>query len=243
MKNPLLIITAFAIVFCGCKKEKVVKATNISNAQAAVMVATALAMNANGFVSIKNDVTLYAKSVTNAGKGCGVVDSFAVAKQEAATSTINYNYALGYYYVVNCNASVQDNLSSTIIYNGSFDAATLSAINSANTNISLASLSGSATTYSLNGNYQTSGSFQTLDATQLNGSNTINIDIKNLLVTKSSRAIVSGSANVSVSGTVKNKNSFSYNGAVVFKNANTATLTLEGVNYTLDLTTADVTAI
>ncbi|MES2275872.1 MAG: hypothetical protein V4592_07610 [Bacteroidota bacterium] len=244
MRNYLLTIIAVSAIFFGCKKEKVVKSTNISNAQAAAMVATALSVNANGFASIKNDITLYAKNVTNAGKGCGVVDSFAVARQESITSTINYNYALGYYYVVNCNNNIQDNLTSSIIYNGSFDAANLTTINSVNSNISLASLSGSGTNYSLNGNYQTTGTFQTLDATQLAGNNSISMDIKDLLVTKSSRSIISGSANISVAGTVKiNKNTFVYNGTLVFKDATTATLTLEGINYTINLTTADVAAL
>ncbi|QKJ29659.1 hypothetical protein HQ865_07795 [Mucilaginibacter mali] len=243
MRNFLLLTTAAVILFASCKKENAVKTTNITNAQAATMVGAALSVNANGFANIKNDIALYAKNVTNAGKGCGVIDSFALARQEASTSTINYNYALGYYYMVNCNNNIQDNLSSTVKYNGSFDAANLTSVNSANATFNLASLSGSDATYSLNGNYQTTGTFQTVDITQLAGNNSLNIDIVNLVINKSSRAIISGTGNVSVSGTVKNKNTFSYNGTIVFKDANTAQLTLEGNNYSINLTTADVTAM
>lgn len=243
MRNRLLLLISVACIFASCKKEKTVKITNISNSQAANMIAASLSVNAYGLAAIKNDITLYAKNTTNAGKGCGVIDSFAVARQEASTSTINYNYALGYYYTVNCSNNLQDNLVSTIKYNGSFDAANLSSVNSISTAFNLVSLSGTGTNYTLNGNYQTTGTFQTIDATQLSGSNTLNIDIQDLMVLKSSRAIVSGTGSVSVSGTLKNKNTFSYTGLITFKDANTALLVLEGINYSINLTTADVTTL
>jgi hypothetical protein len=244
MRNALLLfILITTTTFLGCKKDKVIKATNVSNLQAATMVATSLASNANGFVSIKDDMTIYAKALATAGKGCGVVDSFAVARQDATSSNIGYNYAMGYNYVVNCVSNVQDNLSASMIYNGSFDASDLSEINSATSTFNIAPLSGTGTTYNFNGTYQTQGSFETLDATQLSGNNTLSVNIKNLVITKSSRAIVNGTADVSVSGTVKNKNTFSYNGTLVFKGNSLATLTLEGVSYSINLITAEVIAL
>jgi hypothetical protein len=243
--KPILPIFSilFIIVLFGCKKEKVVKTTNITNAQAATMVATSLAVNANGFVNLKNDMVLYANTIINNGKGCGVIDSFAIARQETVESTINYNYALGYYYTVNCSNSLKDNLTSNIVSNGSFDANNLTAVNKVVSTITLSSLSGTATTYSLTGNYQLAGTFQTVDETQLSGNNTISIDVATLVVNKSSRNIVRGTANVSVSGTVKNKNTFTYNGTLVFNSANTASLTLEGTGYTINLITAEITSI
>lgn len=245
MRKPLLLLTLVLLAICfGCKKEKVIKSTNISNAQAAIMAATALSSNSNGVASIKNDIAIYAKNLVAAGKGCGVIDSFAVARQEAASSTISYNYALGYNYIVNCIDNARDNLSGNITYYGSFDAPNLSAVNSGSTNINLAPLSGTGTTYTLNGSYQTQGSFQTLDATQLSGNNSISFNIQNLVITKSSRSIVSGTADVVISGTVKNnKNTFRYDGTLMFKNDGTAVLTLDGIVYAVNLTTADVTVM
>ncbi|GAB3903858.1 hypothetical protein [Mucilaginibacter boryungensis] len=244
MKHTLPFLCIVFAIFCfGCKKEKVVKTTNITNTEAATMVATALAVNANGFINLKNDVIVYAKGVTNNGKGCGVIDSFALARQETATSTINYNYALGYYYTVNCNNNIQDNLTSNIISNGSFDANNLTSINKVVSAINISPLSGSIINYTLTGNYQLAGTFQTIDETQLSGNNTVYIDISALLVNKSSRSIVSGTANVTVSGTVKNKNTFTYSGTLVFSNTNTATLILEGANYTINLVTAEISSV
>ena len=245
MKYTLLLLTVVIVTFCwGCKKDKVVKATNISNQQAATMIATALAQNADGFISIKNDMVVYAKALTNAGKGCGVIDSFAVARQEAASSTINYNYALGYSYIVNCdNSSVQDNLSGNVVYHGSFEAVDLSAVNSVTSAINISPLSAGALNYTLSGNLHSEGTFKTIDATQLSGDNTISFDVQNLVVVKSSRSIIGGTILVNVAGTVKNKNAFSYTGNLTFKNATTATLSLEATNYTINLVTAELTAL
>jgi len=245
MKYTLLLLTVVIVTFCwGCKKDKVVKATNISNQQAANMIATALAQNADGFISIKNDMVVYAKALTNAGKGCGVIDSFAVARQEAASSTINYNYALGYNYMVNCdNNSVQDNLSGNVVYHGSFDAVDLSVVNSVTSAINISPLSTGALNYTLSGNLHSEGTFKTIDATQLSGDNTISFDVQNLVVVKSSRSIIGGTILVNVAGTVKNKNAFNYTGNLTFKNATTATLSLEATNYTINLVTAELTAL
>ena len=241
MRNCLLLsIFITTTVFFGCKKDKVIKATNVTNLQAATMVAASLASNANGLVSIKDDITIYARTMIGAGKGCGVIDSFAVARQESASSTINYNYAMGYSYVVNCINNVQDNLTANMIYNGSFDAANLTEINSATSVFNVSPLA-SGTTYTFNGTYQTQGSFETLDATHLSGNNTLDFNIKNWVITKSSRAIVSGTADETVRSTVKNKNTFTYSGILVFKGSTDVKLTLDGVSYTLNLITAEVT--
>ncbi len=246
MRNLLLfivaIITSFAI--CGCKKEPVTKTNNITNGQAAIMAAAAISVNAYGLAAIKNDITLYVKSLSGNGLGCGVLDSSAVAKQEPASDIINYNYALGYYYTVNCAGGIKDSLSANVIYTGSFDAPSLSVVNSVNAAINVADLSDGAITYTLTGNYKTSGSFQTLDNSQLAGNNNIIITVNRLLVNKTSRAIISGQADITISGTVKNsKSSFSYNGSIIFNSATAATLTLDGQNYTINTTTADVTAL
>jgi hypothetical protein len=244
MRYYLLLFTfLLCAVFFGCSKEPVVKSTNISNAQAAVMVATALSFNSYGLAAIKTDFGLYAHGVANAGKGCGVLDTLTIARQEPTTSNINYNYAFAYYYTVNCVNNLQDNLTSAVTYTGSFDAPSLSVLNTANASFNISSLATTTGNYTFNGAYQTTGSFQTLDETQLTGNSTINITTGNLLVAKPSRSIVSGTASINLSGTLKsNKNTFSYNGTIVFQGGNTALLTLEGVNYSINLTTADVTA-
>lgn len=240
MKYTLSVIMLFAaVVFSGCKKEKVIRTTNVSNAEAANMVAMALAVNSNGFISIKNDMVQYARTLQGTGKGCGVIDSFAIARQDAKNAPISFNYALGYYYTVNCNGNTADNLTSNIVYTGSFDSSILSVINSVNSTANIGSLTTGAS-YIINGDYHASGSFQTYDATQLSGNNNITISINNLMIVKSSRAISSGSANVILSGTIKNKNTFNYTGTITFNNATTAALKLAEVNYTINLTTGDI---
>ncbi|GAB3935075.1 hypothetical protein [Mucilaginibacter myungsuensis] len=250
MRTSLLF--ALIIVTCctiSCTKEDEViaikKATNVSNGQAATMIAASLATSSYGLASIKNDITFYAKTLgTTSGKGCGIEDAFAFARQEPSMAANKYNYAVGYKNTVTCHDNLPDGLSSVVINNGSFDMATLSSIHSANSTISLTHLNDANTTnYDLSGVYQTSGTFQTIDATQLAGSSNINISVNNLLVKRSDRAIVSGTASVTLSGTVKsNKNTFEYSGTIVFE-GNTAVLDLGGSKYTLDLTTGDAVAL
>jgi len=243
MRNYVPIFALLFIAsFAGCKKDKASKATNITNSQAATMVANALAINSNGFVSIKNDVTLYAKNLgTGTGKGCGVIDSFAVARQEPTTSLIKYNYAFGYHYSVSCDGNIPNSLTSNTIYNGSYDAATLTSVGSTNVLLNITDLAGgTATDYHLTGSYQSTNSFQTIDDVQLSGSDVILIQTEDLTVVRSNRGISGGSATVSITGSVKNKNTFSFNGTLSFNNTGVAKLTLEGTSYNINLTNADV---
>lgn len=246
MKSYALIF-AFIItgIFTGCKKDKVTKATNISNQQAATMVATALAVNAYGLVSVKNDVTLYAKNLgTTAGRGCGVIDSFAVARQEPTTSLVKYNYALGYHFMVNCDGAVPNTLTSNTTYHGSFDAATLSSINTANCMMDVVNLGdATAANYLLTATYQSSGTFEAIDETQLTGNDMIIIGTDGLKIKKSDRSIVGGNAAVNVTGSVKNKNTFSFSGNLTFDNTGIARLVLDGVAYNINLITAETTAL
>jgi len=227
-------------IFVGCTKDAPqTKPANLTDAQAVSMIANSLALNSNGLTSIKNDITLYALNVQS--NGCGIIDSFALAKQWTPQSPINYNYALGYNYKVNCNNSVLNNLNSNITYNGSFDASTLSVVNTGASAITVSSLDNTISTFTLTGTYQSQDAFQLNDGSSLAGNASIVITVQSLIVDKATKSIMNGAADVLLTGTLKtHKKPFSFSANVVFKNDGTAVIILNGVSYGADLTTGEV---
>jgi len=241
MRNTLpLIYVMLLFSFISCKKEKASSSDSITNQQAAFMISTALASNANGLISIKNDIYNYTKNLATNSAGCGVPDISAAARQEAANAVIDYNYAMGYQYILNCTGTTKDSLSTNINYNGSFEATGLSGMNSGVYTIMLTGLA-DATNYYLNGTYQNSGTYTTTDGTNLNGNYSTTITITNYTLLKSNGNTTGGTAIVTVSGDVKNKSAFSYSGTLTFKSGGIALLVLGTQKYNVNLTTAEVT--
>jgi hypothetical protein len=94
-----------------------------------------------------------------------------------------------------------------------------------------------ALNFIINGEYKRNGSFQSKIDTAKHGTQSIDIVVNALTLLKPARTIVSGTATITVSGNIPKKGNFSYSGDIVFNNDNTATLTLNGTIYTVNVIT------
>jgi hypothetical protein len=211
-------------------------AGSVSNDEAADMVANSLSVSSNGVVNIAGDVTSQATSFARSHLGCGTLRSDTISRQSPSGSSTTYTYNLQYNYVVICGTdSKPDSLSSSLIYSGSFNSANLSSSNSGSTIFGVAGLDSAASDFVINGEYKSSGSFSSKIDTANHGSNNIDIAIKALTLKKTNRSIASGTATIVVNGSVPKRGSFSYTGTLVFNGDGTATLTLNGTVYKINL--------
>ncbi len=104
---------------------------NVSNAEAADMVAGSLSLNSNGVANVAGDATLNATNMINTHAKCGTIHADTIYRQSTAGSAYSYSYNLTYNFTVNCNSSNQpDSLSSSLVYRGSFNGPNLSSTNS-----------------------------------------------------------------------------------------------------------------
>jgi hypothetical protein len=209
---------------------------NISTDEAADMAAGSLSRNSNGVASVSDDATSNAANFVRIHVACGTVKNDTISR-ESSGSTYSYSYHLTYNFMVNCNNNVPDSLSSSLIYTGSFSGPNLSSTNSGSTIFSVDSLAPADTAYLINGEYKQAGSFQSKVDTSNHGNNNVDIVVKGLTVNKHNRTIDGGSATISITGDVPKKGSFSFTGTIVFNNNSTATLTINGKVYTINLNT------
>jgi hypothetical protein len=93
------------------------------------------------------------------------------------------------------------------------------------------------TAYVISGVYKSAGSFASKVDTANHGSSNISIAITNLTLQKPRRAIESGSAAISITGSTPKHGAFSYTGTVVFNGNGTATVTINGTAYSINLNT------
>ena len=244
MKKVQLIFTAMLLLSAiACKKNSSTSPVingNVSNAEAASMVAGSVSLNSNGVASLAGDATIDAIAIGSLPNACGTIKSDSISRQSSAGSAVTYSYKLKYSYTVDCNSSSQpDSLSGALTYSGSFNGPNLSSSNSGSSIFTVNGLLPTATDFVINGEFKRAGSFSSKVDTTHHGNSNVAIVINSLTILKHSRTIVSGNAAISVTGDVPNKGSFSYTGTLVFNGNGTATLTLNGTVYVIKLDSGD----
>ena len=131
-KIKFSIVAMLMLGAVACKKNdsgSTAITANVSNAEAADMVAGSLSSNSNGVANVATDATLDASVYVRAKLACGTAKADTISRQSQAGAQYTYNYKLTYNYMVNCVNNVLDNLSSNLAYSGSFSGPNLSSAN------------------------------------------------------------------------------------------------------------------
>ncbi|MGZ3755052.1 MAG: hypothetical protein ACXVAY_21370 [Mucilaginibacter sp.] len=237
-----LTVIFLSLGIAACKKPGLIATSNVSNADAAVMLSGALSSNSYGVTNISTDVSLNAATALNANQACGSTVTDTMTRRSPVGSSTSYLYKLSYTHKLTCNiGGAADNISSNLTYSGYFNNPSLSLTNSGNVAFTVGGLTPAATSYVVNGEYKSSGTFKLRPDSTNTGSASIDIVAKNLVVSKSTQTIVSGTATVIVTGTTFKKGDFTYNGIATFTGNYMASLMLNGSNYTINLATGIVT--
>jgi hypothetical protein len=241
MKNfklSLLVMLFLAAVACKKTDKSPGITGNVSAADAADMVAGSLSLNSNGVANVSDDATLIASSPTSHHLACGVTVADSMLRSNTF-GLVTYSYKLKYSYTLNCNSGVPDNLATSLIYSGSFSGPHVSSTNSGSAVFTVAGLSPAANNFVINGEYKRAGSFQSKIDTTNHGYSNIDILVNALTLRKPARTIASGTATISITGNVPKKGNFSFTGTLVFNGDGTATLTINGIVYNINLVTGE----
>jgi hypothetical protein len=245
----LLMLGAFS-----CKKDSTSSNTSVTTDQAADIAASSLAENSEGLASVTDDIAVNAQGISSVNTGGLTINSNGRATssvhQECGTTltdsvtraitidSVSINYFFKYSHTLNCNASsLPDNLVNTLAYSGSFNGPRLSSSNSGSATVTIAGLTQASANFVLNGEYKRSGSFQSKVGNKATGNSNVDIVGTNISLSKPDRKILSGNATISITGTGPRGVSFSYTGTIVFNGDNTATLTINGDAYTINVIT------
>jgi hypothetical protein len=250
----LSIILLLLLGAISCKKtDSSTTDTSVTTDQAADIAAGSLSVNSNGLASVSDDISANAQTMASVNTGsqsvnstglasvhqaCGSTVTDSVSRQSPAGATAIFNYFFKYSRTLNCNVAGQsDNLVNSLIYHGSFDGPNLSSSNSGNAAVTIAGLTTTATHFVVNGQYKRIGSFQSKVGNKNSGQDTVSIVATNITLTKPDRKISGGTATIAVSGVTSKHGSFKYNGTIVFNGDGTATLTINGAAYAIDMVT------
>ncbi len=222
----------------ACKKAQV-SAVSPSNDDAAILLAGTLATNNFGMSNLSSDIS-NTSLVLASNNSCGIETIDSAIRKSSPGNNFNYNYKIKYSNKVNCNTSnLPDYITNSLTYNGSFEGPKLKVSSSGSTSYRIGGLTPTATVHVLNGEYKNTSQFKFKTDTTNHGTVNIYIGVKNLLVSKVNNNIISGTAMVMITGSSSKKTAFSYNGSLIFNNATSASLSLNGAEYAIDLITGE----
>jgi hypothetical protein len=239
--RSFVFICLVAGAFLSCNKNSTTPNAD-STDEAADLVTASVAINTqggalNGF----SDVSVSSETKINIDSLCGYVWTDSVSRGSLATpsATSNYSYKGNYSYALNCtNGIFSHSANVTFAYSGSFANASLSSTYTGSGDFTIAGLGKSYTTYIINGEYKRSGSFQSKTDTSFHGNHNIDIVFSNLTLIKPLKVIKAGSeATFTISGNTPSKGAFSYTGNIIFNGDASATLTVNGSIYLVNLAT------
>lgn len=247
MKKLFLSLMSMAVVLLtySCKDNS--DSSSISTDDAAEMISMSMssdAMGATSFISGSVDASanasdngmLKAKATTVISKDTTI----SYASNSNALITYSMNANMSYQFSVDAQNQVT-NSTVTYDYNGNFDAPRLSSVHTGSGNLSLTGID--TDICMVNGLFKRTSDVQTkgVNAKETNSETTI--VLTDIQVNKSTEQILSGTATVSITGSLASKGDFSYSGTITFNGAGLATLVLGSKSYSVNLETGDYTAL
>lgn len=218
------------------------KTTNkLSSQEQAEMVAASIGKS--GFAASADQSADYTDDAVGARMAqCGYAAENTVSLSGTLGQTV-FSFAYDYDVALVCNGSEQPTkFTSNFTYEGSLDGPKFASDYSGSGSLIITSLEAASANYTINGSYDRAGSFESKIEEQTSGSSNVSLDINNVLVSKSTKAIVGGSADASVSGVIPSKGNYAFDAHVVFNGDGTANIQVNGKVFVTNLATGVVTA-
>lgn len=245
----LLAISLVSGLLVSCNKDEDVNNNLVSAEDAADLVSLTVAANSSGLASTLNDMAtqtaeaVESESMTKSTAGDYSKDT-TITRSNPQGSIISYSYTLHYSYALTVsNLGIPQTMTAAYEYSGSFDAPRMASSNSGEGNIVLTGLELLTPEYTANGTFERNGSFESRVRNRNTSNSRVMLSFADLQIDKSDLTIQSGTAEINISGSISSLGSYDFNATLVFNGDNTATLTVKGVVYTIDLITGDVTAV
>ncbi|GAB2981528.1 hypothetical protein GCM10027049_17050 [Mucilaginibacter puniceus] len=236
-------IVVIGVIISGMTACKKAQLTNMDapNDDAAILIAEALATNNYGANNITQDINDNAITLANKSSSfCGVSVTDSVIRKSTLGANFNCDYKLKYTNKLNCNASnLPDNITGSLTYAGKFTGPKLISEFTGSRVYRIAGLTPAADNQVFNGEYKCYNNYKFKSDTTNKGTANIYFGVKNLIVSKASHKIISGTAMIMVTGSSTKKANFTYNGQLTLS-ASSAILTLNGNEYNIDINTGNV---
>lgn len=219
------------VLLNSCKKENTSSTTDsISEEDAAEAITQSVSAESGGMTAQSYN----AIEVTNTELStlpCGITFDSSVSIASESGAAITYAANLSWNWTLTCNnLSIPEVLNFNISGSSSYNAPRMSSDDNSTASFKITGLQPSATAYTMNANYERNGTQQSKVLNKNSFSSTIILESTDLIISKTTQQITSGTATASISGASSSGKSFSYSGTVTFLGNKQATLVMASGN-------------
>jgi hypothetical protein len=150
--------------------------------------------------------------------------------------TFTYGYTYNFAGTVNCDSTNNlENIQFNYTTLGTYTAPRMTSSDEGTYNITVNGIQSGSANYDLVGSYIRVGTQTTKIRNEFSFSATLGVSLTSLLVDKITKDIQSGGGVFTVRGETSGSESISYEGTITYNNDNTATINLNGKDYTINL--------
>lgn len=224
----LTIITLASVTACKKDANSTTSAT-VTEADAVELTTDAI-QPATGGMAIQANSSVEIYSTASTKLACGVAKDTTITGASVTGAVPAYSYSLNWNYKLVCDASPQTftfNFTGSSTYSG-----LLMSSNDASTGTFTVSTTPSAANYTVNTSYERKGTQTSKVGQQKGFASDLKVTSSNVLISKTTNQIVSGTGAVSITGSTTGGKSFSFGGTITFLGNKKATVVLNsGVSY------------
>lgn len=241
----ILILSLVAFSSCTEDEDAPSAASEITTEEAAEIVGTSLASSSAGLTEVSTEVAETSEEVATDVDfdPCGAQADTSYSISSSSGAAISYTGELSYSYAISCENDDPQTFSYEVSYSSSFDAPRMASSNSGSSSLSLVKLSSDYKIFEINGSDSRSGSFESKIFNKTSSDASVSFGLTDLVVDLNAKSITGGTATYTLLGTTATGNTYSINGSVVFNGDGTATIAIQGENFSLDLKTGDILGI
>jgi len=233
MKNTIALLPGFLIILMLGRCGDPIESLTLSHEEVAEMTATAIAKSTYGLALIVDTSLLVTTRVVEAGNYCDHVESNTFTSTDSEDD--NDEYSCDYTYKMSCIGTSPQNSSIQSIFKGQFDSDRLTCKHMGMAELITTGLNNTSANYTVKGDYETDGTYTSHISDRSEGNNSIAIRIADVVIRKSDNHVISGTANVVISGFFADKRPYNAGAAVTFNNDNTFTVNVRGVRFSVDI--------
>jgi hypothetical protein len=235
LKKSSFAAIAFAIItlisFNSCRKELPV---TVSPEEIADIVSNALQYETSGAVMEALSAVTLEDIYTALDEHCN--ETFdSTLNYSYSQNTVSADYERSMEWVVNCTGfNIPTDIAYTSTANGEYSTFRMSSVDASSNELTITGLDIGGGNYFVNGTSVRTGT-QESNIRDISLSSTCDLTLEEVEISKSTYEIIAGEGTVTVTGENSGGNSFSFTGSIVFNGDGTATLTLNGTEYTINL--------
>jgi hypothetical protein len=225
-------------VISACKKDSNTTSTSatVTEADAAELTTDAVTPSTGGFdAQVSTSVSIY--TTASVTMSCGDKKDTTISYSSPTSVVPYYAYSLGWNYQLNCDGAVPNSFVFGFTGSSSYTGALMQSADNSTGSLTLTGLQLTSSNYTLNTSYERSGKQTSKVGNQKTFTSDYKMTSTNILISKSSQQIVSGTATVTITGMSSTGSSFSFGGTITFLGNKKATLVLNsGTVYNIQWT-------